>query len=146
MNKNDKNLGSNIKSYGDKGSEGQLTANDLMNNSSENKNSISSKEEAIAIRESIIKGKDFVTYFDAKNKKKLTFCGFYCFLLGLRQPIFRLLSFITCLNISNSYVSVFIHLIDFLFGLSMNLFFNALHLGQKYFQKKYGCFCFCYEK
>ena len=47
---------------------------------------------------------------------------------------------IKCLKIQNSYIPLNIKFMQFIFILSLNIFFNLLHLDQKYFRKKYNYF------
>ena len=117
-------------------SKDELSSN-IGSQATDEKRSLNSNDEVKIMQKTITKDMDFVAFKDAKKRKKITFCKFYWFLLGLKQPILRLLSFISCLGLPESYIPIFIKIIDLLFMFSLNLFFNALHLGQRYFQRKY---------
>ena len=75
-----------------------------------------------------------------KIKNKISFFGYYCEILSLRQPIINLFYPIKYFTKENSYILTLVKLIQFIFMLSLNLFFNVLHLEQKYFRKKYEYF------
>ena len=72
--------------------------------------------------------------------KNESFLYSYWRLVQLKQPIINLLSSIKCLKLEESYIPFLIKLMRFIFILSLNVFFNALHLDQEYFRKKYEYF------
>lgn len=54
--------------------------------------------------------------------------------------IINFLELIKCLKIKNSYIPLNIKFMQFIFILSLNIFFNLFHLDQIYFRKKYNYF------
>ena len=111
---------------------------------SENEGSARSKEKIIdvkgnisSIKKSLISSPDNKSFREAKKDGKLSFCGFYWYLLGLKQPILNLTSEIKIFNITESFIPSGIKLIKFIFILGLDLFINALFISQKYFSKKF---------
>ena len=82
----------------------------------------------------------------AINKKKddqiinNSFLDYYWKILSLKQPIINIFSPLKSLKIENSYIPTIVKLMRIVFILSLNIFFNILHLEQKYFRKKYEYF------
>ena len=118
-----------------------------INNGNITNNSIRSKEELInlrdkisSIKKSIICSPDNLSFEKAKNNDNLSFCGFYWYLLGLKQPLLNLTSQIKLLNITESFVPSGIKLIRFFFLLGLNFFINSLFISQKYFSAKFKYF------
>ena len=114
---------------------------------SEDEGSVRSKEKIIdvkgnlsSIKKSLISSPDNKSFREAKKDNKLSFCGFYWYLLGLKQPILNLTSEIKILNITESFIPSGIKLIKFIFILGLDLFINSLFLSQKYFSKKFTYF------
>ena len=77
---------------------------------------------------------------DAKKFNQISFCGFYCFILGLRQPIINLFVSNKCLCLGDDYVPLSIKIIRFIFIITLNIFMNTLHLNHKYFYNKFKYF------
>ena len=75
-----------------------------------------------------------------KIKNQISFFGYYCGIVSLSQPIINLFYPLKYFTKENSYILTLVKLIQFIFMLSLNLFFNVLHLEQKYFRKKYEYF------
>ena len=90
----------------------------------------------------IIKQKSVIQIEDEviKIKNKISFFGYYWKILSLSQPIINLFYPIKYFTKENTYIITLVKLIQFIFMLSLNLFFNVLHLEQKYFRKKYEYF------
>ena len=114
---------------------------------SENEGSVRSKEKIIeikgnlsSIKRSLISSPDNKSFREAKKDSKLSFCGFYWYLLGLKQPLLNLTSEIKILNITESFIPSGIKLIKFIFIICLDLFINALFISQKYFSKKFTYF------
>ena len=76
----------------------------------------------------------------AKMKDNLSFCGFYWYLLGLKQPILNLASQIKMFKITESFVPSGIKLIRFIFIVELDFFSNCLFISQKYFSDKFKYF------
>ena len=74
-------------------------------------------------------------------KNPSTPCSYYYWkLFQLKQPIVALFSPIKFLNIEESYIPTLVKIMRIIFILSINIFFNILHLEQKYFRKKFEYF------
>ena len=106
-----------------------------------------SKEELInigdkisSIKKSIISSPDNLSFEKAKKNDNLSFCGFYWYLLGLKQPILNLASQIKMFKIAESFVPSGIKVIRFLFIFGLNFFVNSLFISQKYFSEKFKYF------
>ena len=72
-----------------------------------------------------------------KNEKQISFWECYWEILSLKQPIINLFSPIKCLKITDTNIPFLVKLMKIIFILSLNIFFNVLHLEQKYFRNKY---------
>jgi hypothetical protein len=83
---------------------------------------------------------DDSSFKKAKMKDNLTFCGFYWYLIGLKQPILNLTSQIKMFKITESFVPSSIKLIRFIFILGLDFFSNCLFISQKYFSNKFKYF------
>ena len=68
------------------------------------------------------------------------FFYYYWKLLSLKQPIINLFTSIESLKTGESYIPLHIKIMRILFYLSLNIFFNSLHMEQQYFRKKYHYF------
>jgi len=117
------------------------------------------KKNNIKIRDILFSNKDSNTV-SALNKKKedtnqktksisfteiiknpsTPFAYYYWKLFQLKQPIVALFSPIKILNIEESYIPTLVKIMRIIFILSINIFFNILHLEQKYFRKKFEYF------
>ena len=106
-----------------------------------------SKEELINLRDkissikrSIIASPDNISFEEAKSRDNLSFCGFYWYLLGLKQPLLNLASQIKMFKITESFVPSGVKVIRFIFMLGLNFFINSLFISQKYFSAKFKYF------
>ena len=119
-----------------------------MSNKRKNKilsdESARSKEELINIRDqinsikkSVLESPDNISLEEAKASDKLSFCGFYWYLLGLKQPLLNLASQIKMFKITESFVPSGIKIIRFIFMLGLDFFVNSLFISQKYFSEKF---------
>ena len=70
---------------------------------------------------------------------KLSFWEYYLKLLILKQPIINLFGCLNSIKINNK-IPALVKLMKFIFVLTLNIFFNILHLDQNYFRKKYEYF------
>ena len=95
------------------------------------------KDHISSIKRSIIASPYNQNNIGAEN---FSFCGFYWYLLGLKQPILNLTSEIKMFKITESFIPSSIKGIRFLFILALNFFINALLLSQKYFSNKFNYF------
>ena len=68
------------------------------------------------------------------------FAYYYWKLFQLKQPIVALFSPIKYLKIEESHIPTLVKVMRIIFILSLNIFFNILHLEQKYFRKKFEYF------
>ena len=105
---------------------------------------IRKKERLINLKDNIssIKRSIIESPYNLKNKdiEKFSFCGFYWYLLGLKQPILNLTSEIKMFKITESFIPSTIKTIRFIFMIALNFFINALLLSQKYFSNKFNYF------
>ena len=109
------------------------------------RNSVSSKEsfspsEIDNIQNEIIQKTEYVNFTEAKKNPTVSFLEYYWKLVQLKQPIINLLSPIKCLKLEESHIPTLVKFMRIIFVLSLNMFFNILHLEQKYFRKKYNYF------
>ena len=109
--------------------------------------SIKSQEQLYKIRDNINKIKRSILGSAYNLNKKETesienfsFCGFYWYLLGLKQPILNLTSSIKIFKITQSFIPSGIKGIRFIFMIGLNIFINALLISQKYISKKFNHF------
>ena len=65
-------------------------------------------------------------FFVLERNKKIYY--YYWKFLSLKQPIINLLSFIKCLKVEDSYIPLLVKIIRIIFYLSLDIFFNSLHL------------------
>ena len=72
-----------------------------------------------------------------KKEKQISFWECYWKILSLKQPIINLFSPIKCLKITDTNIPFQVKLMKIIFIISLNIFFNVLHLDQKYFKNKY---------
>ena len=77
---------------------------------------------------------------DYKDVDNFSFCGFYWYLLGLKQPLLNLTSQIKMLKITESYIPYGIKIVRFIFMIALNFFINSLFLSQKYYSEKFNYF------
>ena len=82
---------------------------------------------------------DYFPYNKDKLNKK-DFINLYWHILGLKQPIINIFSFVEFINIINNYVPLTIKINKFCFMITINLFINSMNLSQNYFFKKYEYF------
>ena len=75
-----------------------------------------------------------------KIKKQKSFIFYYWKLLSLKQQIINLLYPIKSLKIENAYIPILVKLMRIILIITLNIFFNVIHLDQKYFRKKYEHF------
>ena len=61
-------------------------------------------------------------------------------LLILKQPIINLFGSFKCTKVKYTKIPILVKLMKIIFNLSLIMFFNVLHLEQKYFRKKYEYF------
>ena len=73
-------------------------------------------------------------------KKQKSFIFYYWKLLSLKQQIINLLYPIKSLKIENAYIPILVKLMRIILIITLNIFFNVIHLDQKYFRKKYEHF------
>ena len=74
---------------------------------------------------------------DEKKEKQISFWECYWKILSLKQPIINLFSPIKCLKITDTNIPLLVKLMKNIFIISLNIFFNVLHLDQQYFRNKY---------
>ena len=98
------------------------------------------KDKISSIKKSILGSPDNISFEEAKASDNLSFCGFYWYLLGLKQPLLNLASQIKMFKITESFVPSGIKLIRFIFILGLNFFVNGLFISQKYYSEKYKYF------
>ena len=72
-----------------------------------------------------------------KKEKQISLWECYWKILSLKQPIINLFSPIKCLKITDTNIPILIKIMKIIFIISLNIFFNVLHLDQKYFKNKY---------
>ena len=118
---------SSYKNAGDIGSKSSFDSNDGL-------------DEIRQIRKRLKTNKVYPSPSDAKKNNSTSFCQFYCFILGLRQPLINLLLCNECNALGDDFVPFQIKLIRFFFFISLNIFMNCLHLNHKYFYKKFEYF------
>ena len=109
------------------------------------RNSVSSKEsfspsEIENIQNDIIQKTEYVNFTEAKKDPSVSILEYYWKLLQLKQPIINLLSPIKCLKLEESHIPTLVKIMRIIFIFTLNMFFNILHLEQKYFRKKYNYF------
>ena len=75
-----------------------------------------------------------------KLDKNKNFLYYYWKLLSLKQPIINLFTSIEALKTGKSYIPLLIKIMRILFYLSLNIFFNSLHMEQQYFRNKFQHF------
>ena len=90
-----------------------------------------------SIKKSILASPDNFSFEVAKKKDNLSFCEFYWYLIGLKQPLLNLASQIKMFKITESFIPSGIKLIRFIFMLGLNFFVNSLFISQKYFSDKF---------
>ena len=98
---------------------------------------INLKDNISSIKRSIIGSVYNINFKDAEN---FSFCAFYWYLLGLKQPILNLSSQIKMFKITESFIPYGIKCIRFIFMIALNFFINSLLLSQKYFSNKFTYF------
>ena len=113
----------------------------------QNENSFKSEEQLYKIKDNINKIKRSILgsaynlrVKDTQTVENFSFCGFYWYLLGLKQPILNLTSEIKIFRITESFIPSGIKGIRFIFMISLNFFINSTLLSQKYFSKKFHYF------
>ena len=113
------------------------TSNNSENNLKTREQLINLKENLSSIKRSIIESP-----YNANNENvdNFSFCGYYWYLLGLKQPILNLTSDIKIFKITESFIPSTIKVIRFIFMLALNIFINALLLSQKYYGNKFNYF------
>ena len=109
------------------------------------KSSVTSKESLVPseindIQNDIIQKTEYTTFKEAVKKPDVSFLEYYWKLIQLKQPIINLFSPIKCLKLEESHIPTLVKLMRIIFILSLNMFFNLIHLEQKYFRKKYKHF------
>ena len=109
------------------------------------RSSITSKEsfspsEINNIQNDIIQKTEYANFTEVIKKPLVSYWEYYWKLLQLKQPIINLFSPIRFLKIEESFITTLVKLMRFIFYISLNIFFNILHLEQKYFRKKYKYF------
>ena len=92
------------------------------------------------IENDIIQKTEYANFTEVIKKPLVSFWEYYWKLVQLKQPIINLLSPIKYFKIEESHIPTLVKLMRFIFILSLNMFFNILHLEQKYFRKKYTHF------
>lgn len=97
-------------------------------------------EEKKQIIKRLKKNKVYSSLTDAKKNNNTSFCQFYCFILGLRQPLLNLFLCKGCNTLGDDFVPFQIKLIRFIFFILLNIFMNCIHLNHKYFYKKFEYF------
>ena len=97
-------------------------------------------DEIRQIRKRLKTNKVYSSPSDAKKNNSTSFCQFYCFILGLRQPLINLFLCNGCNILGDDFVPFQIKLIRFIFFISLNIFMNCMHLNHKYFYKKFEHF------
>ena len=111
--------------------------NKFQNEYSQRSNEIIfNKKNNISPRES----PEIIPFNEAKKKNNLSFCGYYWYLLGLKQPLLNLASQIKMFKITESFIPSGIKLIKFFFIIGLDFFVNCLFISQKYFSNKFKYF------
>ena len=83
---------------------------------------------------------DYLPFKEAKNKDFRSFIHLYWNILSLRHSLINLFSWITCFNITNSFIPFQIKIIKIIFMIMLNIFINSLILTQDYFENKFYYF------
>ena len=134
------------------GDEAGVDINDKQNKKNKRKNknkelrdSISSKDsfsvaEINKIQEDINTKTEYITFNEAIKNPSVPFADYYWKLFQLKQPFVALFSPIKFLKIEESHIPTLVKVMRIIFILSLNIFFNILHLEQKYFRKKFEYF------
>ncbi len=78
--------------------------------------------------------KDYLPLDRVKAKDQRSFCYFFCYIIALKLPISNIL---VCFCDYQTYISLELRLIKFIFMVMMLLFLNALSLTQVYIYDKY---------
>ena len=81
-----------------------------------------------------------ISFIEIIKNPSTPFAYYYWKLFQLKQPIVALFSPIKFLKIEESYIPTLVKIMRIIFILSLNIFFNILHLEQKYFRKKFVYF------
>ena len=107
--------------------------------------SISSKEsfspsEIKNIQNDIRQKTEYVNFIEAIKNPSVSFWEHYLKLVQLKQPIINLFSPIKFFKIEESHIPTLVKLMRIIFYLFINMFFNILHLDQKYFRNKFNYF------
>ena len=114
------------------------------NNYSTERNSLQNESFSLSelknIENDIIQKTEYISFTQAIKNPSVSFWEYYFKLIQLKQPIINLFSPIKCLKIEESYIPTLVKLMRIVFIFSLNMFFNALHLNQKYFRDKYNHF------
>ena len=92
------------------------------------------------IQNDIIQKTEYISFTEAIKNPSVSYWDYYLRLIQLKQPIIGLFSPIKCLKIEESYIPTLVKLMRIIFIFSLNMFFNVLHLEQKYFRAKYKYF------
>ena len=134
---------------GDEG--GNINQNGYSKKKSRNKydvterKSISSKEsfspsEINNIQNDIIQKTEYINFIEAIKNPTVSFWEYYWKLVQLKQPIINLCSPIKFFKIEESHIPTLVKLMRIILYLFINMFFNILHLNQKYFSNKFNYF------
>ena len=141
--------------YGDKGKNVGITISSKKRKKKKNKkrDSYSSESSSPAdsresftpsevdnIQNDIIQKTEYTSFKEAVKNPDVPFMEYYWKLIQLKQPIINLFSPIKCLKIEESHIPTLVKLMRIIFYFSLNMFFNLIHLEQKYFRKKYKHF------
>ena len=107
--------------------------------------SISSKEsfspsEINNIQNDIIQKTEYVNFIEAVKNPTVSFWEHYWKLVQLKQPIINLCSPIKFFKIEESHIPTLVKIMRIILYLFINMFFNILHLDQKYFRRKFNHF------
>ena len=81
-----------------------------------------------------------ISFTEIIKNPSTPFAYYYWKLFQLKHPIVALFSPIKFLKIEESYIPTLVKIMRIIFILSLNIFFNILHLQQKYFRKKFEYF------
>ena len=92
------------------------------------------------IQNDIIKKTEYISFTEAIKNPSVSFWDYYLKLIQLKQPIIGLFSPIKRLKIEESHIPTLVKLMRIIFIFSLNMFFNVLHLEQKYYRAKYKYF------
>ena len=92
------------------------------------------------IQKEITQKNEYISFSEAIKNPSASFWDYYFKLIQLKQPIINLLSPIKCLKIEDSHIPTLVKLMRMVLIFSLNMFFNVLHLDQKYFRAKYKHF------